>query len=250
MQLELTLHSHEVFWGEKITVLYKATEEQYQKGYDELSTAYPHVTFLKEDNFKQQVVDYVKRNKYSVFFCDDDVMIRPMSDTVEEIATLDSMPDDLLAVSMRLDPKYDWHFERDEAVPIPEMIENTWEWRKAQQDWRFPMSVLGHIFRSEDLLPLVETLMYRNPNQFELTLAENPLPQPLLLCFDEARNINIPANLVQTLFPNKAGTVSVEGLNKRFLAGERIDLDDIIAKTKKARSCFILVPYKFVKVGK
>lgn len=246
MQLELTLHSHEVFWGEKITVLYKATEDQYQHGYDQLQLEYPHVTFLKEDNFKQQVIDYVTRNKYAVFFCDDDVMIRPMHDTSSEFSAFTSHPRVYACVSLRLDKKYTTHFETNARIPAPEFFGNAWNWREARGDWHFPMSVLGHIFRAKDLLPLVETLIYTSPNQFESALADNPLAQPAMLGFNQAKTINLPANLVQTTHRNKAGKVSVTRLNERFLAGERIDLDLVIEQTQDATSCFMLVPFKYM----
>lgn len=238
MQLELCLRSHKHFWGENITVLFKADPE-YQKGYEILAKEYPEVNFLPETNFKQQVIEYVKRNKYTVFFCDDDVMIRPM-EQFEHLLT-----DKIACVSMRLDPKYTWHFERDMPIEKPLIHNNTWVWSQSLGDWSFPMSVLGHIFRSSDLLPLVTSLIYTNPNQLEAALAENPIPQPLMVCFNEAKNINLPLNLVQNVFPNKAGKVSVKKLNDRFLAGERISLTDIIQKVKKARSCFMVVSLTF-----
>lgn len=259
MQLELTLHSHEVFWGEKITVLYKATEAQYQKGYDELSTAYPQVNFVQEDNFKAQVVEYVKRNKYVVFFCDDDVMIRSPRLDGKEWELFELISNGFACLSLRLDPKYDKHFETGKMIPCPRFFRvihdgikyctecYIWNWQKAEGDWGFPMSVLGHIFRRKDLLPLVRTLIYNSPNQLESALADNPLSQPNMMCLYRACNINIPANMVQTTHThNKAGKVSVAGLNERFLAGERIDLDDVIEKTKDARSCFMLIKFKFI----
>ncbi len=243
MQLELLLNSHKRFWGENITVLFKVTEPEYEEGYQKLAQEYPDVDFLPEGNFKQQVIDYVKRNKYSVFFCDDDVMIRPV--TNEEILKL--LTDNLACVSMRLDFRYSKHFETGSEVPVPFLIDNIWDWRKAQGDWNFPMSVLGHVFYSKDLLPLCENLIYRSPNQFESALAENPIDKSYMTSFYEARTINIPANLVQDTHPNKAGKVSVKGLNDKFLQGYRIDLDDIINKTENAKSCFMLVSYKFTK---
>lgn len=247
MQLELCLHSHQLFWGEKITVLYKATEPEYQEGYEVLKEEYPDVNFLKEDDFKQQVVDYVKRNKYTLFYCDDDIIIKPITKKDEKKIKDLLKTEDLLCVSMRLDKKYDYHFETDSIVPRPEFKDNFWMWEKALFDWNFPMSVLGHVFRSEDMLPLCEDLIYSTPNYLESELAKNYLDKPLMACLDEAKNINIPSNVVQTTHPNRAGNVSIEGLNKSFLEGDRIDIDDVLDQTKDARSCFMLIDFKYIK---
>lgn len=250
MQLDLCLRSHLRFWGENITVLYTTDELRYQTGYERLMLKYPQVKFENETNFKKQVVDYVKRNKYSVFFCDDDVMIRPFDKLLEIFVKSVLKIDDIACVSMRMAPNYNYHWETDSVVEIPEFASNTWNWQEADFDWGFPMSVLGHIFRREDILPPCENLFYNNPNQFESCLAQNPLHRKLMFCFDTAKNINIPANLVQTEVPNRAGTVSIKELNDKYMNGEVIDLNDVIQKTKDTHSCFILIDYKFIKEKK
>ena len=239
-QLELCLRSHKRFWGEDIKVLY-SYDTEYKKGYDKLKKMYPEVEFELETDFRQQVIDSLG-GRYTVYYCDDDVIIRPYIDITDRLNNLD-----IACISQRMGQNYDYCFDSDVPVEIPRFIDNLWEWQKYPLDWGYPMSVLGNIFRTEDIKPIIEMTPFRCPNTFEGNLAKNPIQKPLMVGFKEARNINLPQNLVQTISPkNRAGTLSIKEAYDRFMNGQIIDLDDVIEKTKDARSCFILVEFKWI----
>lgn len=241
-QLELCFRSHKRFWGEEVTVLY-TRDFDYREGYEKLRLKYKDVYFELETDFRKQVIDYVKRNKLPVFYCDDDVMIRPYLDITDKLEN-----PDIACISQRMDHRYNYCFDSDVPVEIPRFIDNMWEWKKYPLDWGYPMSVLGNIFRQEDLLPILESINFKCPNTLEGRLAEHPIDKPLMVGFERARNINLPQNLVQTIAPNnRAGNYSPESLNHKFMDGFVIDLDDVIKKTKNATSCFMNIDFRWVR---
>jgi hypothetical protein len=242
-QLELCLRSHQKFWDKPIKVLYKSDKE-FESGYEKVREMYPKVEFLEEYNFKKQVCEALQA-PYSVFFCDDDVMIRKFDENCPEFQEF-KKNDDILCLSLRLARNYDYCFDSDKKVEIPKFINGMWEWFHYPLDWGYPMSVLGHIFRTSELKPLVERLNFKSPNTFEGIMAQHPIPKPLMIGFKEAKNINLPMNLVQNeALNNRAGDTDIYELNKKFLEGYVIDLDDIIKQAKKARSCFFTPVFKW-----
>ena len=78
-QLELCLRSHQKFWDKPIKVIYKSTEACFDEGYEKLKKMYPKVEFERETDFKHQTIEALQA-PYSVFFCDDDVMIMVMTE--------------------------------------------------------------------------------------------------------------------------------------------------------------------------
>ena len=99
-----------------------------------------------------------------------------------------------------------------------------WQWRGAPGDWAYPMSLDGHIFRTEDVLPLIQAERFDNPNLLETRLAKHPIDKPLMTCLDEHVVVNIPLNRVQNVYHNRCGDDwTAERLNELFLAGKAID---------------------------
>jgi SAM-dependent methyltransferase len=90
------------------------------------------------------------------------------------------------------------------------------------------MSIDFHVFRSEEIVPLVQRVSFSNPNQLEEALFRSPLPAPKLVCGEETPIVNLPVNRVQDTSPNRhAGSHDQEDLNSAFLAGRRLALEPI-----------------------
>ena len=244
-QLDLCLRSHERFWGEEIKVLYTCDKE-YKKGYEKVKKRHPKVKFELETDFRKQVIDNLK-GEYTVYDCDDDVMIRPFTEDCPEFKEF-AENEDIAGISLRMARNYDYCFDSDVEVKLPRFIDGMWEWRKYPFDWGLSMSVLLHIFRTEDLKGLLPQLNFHSPNSFESAMAENPIQRDLMIGFDKAKCVDLPMNLIQTEAKfNRTASIDPKELNKKFMQGFEIDLDDIIKKTKDLRSCFCFVDYVWRK---
>ena len=241
-QLELLLRSMKLFWKEwnssKVTVIYKSDKE-YQPGYNTVIELNKWIDFSPEVSFKPQLLRMIDPDKkYIAFDCDDDVFIRPFSLLDKEVKLFENNPD-IMTLSLRLDQRYDYCWDSDRPMRIPKFDKDgAWHWAGQDLDWGYPMSVLFNIFRTKEIKPLLEKLDFTGPNLLEGLMAQQPLSNPRMMCYKEARNVNMPLNLVQDVCKNKALDMSLQEMNKQFLSGKVIDLDSIIRQSKNLKSCF------------
>jgi len=231
-QLELLLRSLNM----PATVIY-TYDPAFKLGYDKLIKMYPDVKFVFETDFKAHVIECMGKypGEYIMFLVDDDVMIEPFEENYPEFDEF-KKNQDIICLSLRLAPDYQ---------DAPDFRNNTWSWRELKWDWGYPMSVSAHIFRKQDILPIMINNEFKIPNDLEIVLRKNPPNRPLMLCLDKPKVINVPANMVQNKYFRKNMGVPAEDIDKNFLSGLRISLEDIIEKAKFSKSCFLRVNYKY-----
>jgi hypothetical protein len=109
------------------------------------------------------------------------------------------------------------------------------------------MSLNGHIMRTELVRKLVNRARFANPNELEeeLDLQRYRAPSKMI-SFKHSCVVSIPANIVTSTHANRAAEVeswSPEALNRRFLEGERIDID--VMDFSRVRGAHDEVPYVF-----
>jgi len=228
-QLELLLRSLTI----PATVLY-TYDSKFKAGYEKLIKMYPKINFIKQTDFKSQLVKFVKSSPYILFLTDDDVIIEPFSEDCSELTEFKNNPK-ILSLSLGLSSK---------------VAGKKWEWKKYRGNyrlrmWGYPMSIDSCIFRKEDILPTILTCDIKNPNYLETFLNLNIPDRPLMMCFDTPRIINNSVNQVQKDFPAHTIGISLEELERKFLNGERLSLDDIRQKAKSARYYRIKVAYEY-----
>src|SRR3990170_6252117 len=102
-QLELLLHSLNI----PATVLYTHSPE-FKAGYSQVKKMYTAVKFVRETDFRKQLIDLVTRGgKYVLFLVDDDVMIRPFAKNCREFKEF-KRNSKILCLSLRLSPDHCW----------------------------------------------------------------------------------------------------------------------------------------------
>jgi hypothetical protein len=219
----------------KWSVVYLATTREHQRGYEKLfQRAFRGCIFYdeKKEGFKQTTLNLLKEEfPYHVFFVDDDCFKSSWNPNDGSLDLLKQRKD-LLTVSLRMDPSYDFCYTQKQKTPPPIIgKDGIWEWKDLQGDWGYPMSLDGHIFHSHDVLPLIRSINFKNPNSLEGRLATQVLGKPLMFCYPNAKIINLPINKVQTVNKNHAGLyhpTSIEELNRHFLSGEQLSLEAIM----------------------
>jgi len=217
-----------------VSILYKASDEKYQAGYDKLIEKYPY-NFIKESNFKNNLVDiYTKgKNKYVQFFVDDNIWKNDFSFDDNEFEIF-KMNNDILTLSLRLHSGITFCHPMNKETTPPSNLNssnkyniNVWEWKGADGDWGYPMSVDGNIFRRKDIEVYVKGFMYNNPNTFEAMMANTPLQNDKMICYSDSKVLNVPMNRVQEVFQNPCGDVDTEFLNEKFLSGQIINIGKV-----------------------
>ena len=228
-QLELLLRSLTI----PASVLY-TYDPAFEAGYKKLLNMYPKVKFIKQTNFKSQLIKVIKGSKYILFLPDDDVMIEPFSEDSPEFR----------------------EFRKDKEVATLSLglsagvAGKKWKWKQYRDNyrlrmWGYPVSVDSCIFRKEDILPTIQSHDISNLNYLETYLNLNMPDRPFMMCFDAPRIINNSVNQVQKDFPSRTSGPSPEELEKRFLNGERLSLEDIKQKANNISHYRIKVPYAY-----
>lgn len=231
-QLDLCLSSMKHFFPDctkyRPQVLYTYTAAVYDYGYDRVKAYHPDVSFVLESTFKAEVLRLVNTAvPYTVFFVDDIVFKEPFSTDCPEWKSFESRSD-IQSVSLRLCPRINYCYTRDMLSLPPKFIEpGVWAWEGASEEWRYCMTLDGSIYRTLDIYPLLVNLPYDSPNVLEGWMDVHKIPRPHVICFQESKIVNIPANRVQTLNSSKNAGISVDALNNRFISGERLSFSNI-----------------------
>jgi hypothetical protein len=216
----------------KVSIIYKA-DIKYIDNYEILKVKFPLFKFLKESNFKEDVVNNVLFDKkYTMFLMDDNVFLSDVTIGDNEFNVFDHS-DEIACISLRLNPLVDFCYTANKKMQKPTFPKRgalVWKYTDYQLDWAYPMSLDGHIFKTEDLLHRLKCLNYYCPNILEGVLAKSPIKKDYMVCYATSKVSNIPCNRVQSVSPNLFGQkykFTEDELNDKFTKGERVDLNHI-----------------------
>jgi len=251
-QLELFIRSMKLYFEEfskyNINILYTYSNDEYKAGYEKLFKIHnnENIKYIKEGIFKNDVLLLLNPdNPYSVFFVDDIVFKNPFT-LKSKVFRLFTLNDDILSLSLRLHPHLTYCYAAKVRMTPPQFERNNiFNWYGQSGDYGYPMSLDGHFFRTSDILPLTRAISFKNPNSYESILAGYPLNRKKLICFGESVIVNNPVNKVQNFNNNVHGKISASFLNKKFLDGYIIDLEDF--KGLKNTSCHQEIEINFIK---
>jgi hypothetical protein len=175
------------------------------------------------------------KETFIFFLVDDNLFVRPFR-LQAVIHALDFLPK-TLGFSLRLGRNTTYAYMLDSSQELPEFEEFDneilkYDWPRAQGDYNYPLEVSSSIFRTAQILPLLASIAFGNPNSLEGGMATRSRwfakEFPSLLCFDTSVTFCNPINKVQTVeSANRAALrhhYSVEELAERFDRGERIDV--------------------------
>ena len=212
-----------------IKVIYTYDEDKFEKGYEKLiNMNYPNVQYIKETNFKQDIINCLDlTKKFTTFFVDDNVFKNEF-DFFDEQMDIFINDKEILCRSLRLHPRLIYCYPMAIPMRTPTFLPNNiFYWNGLDGDYGYPMSVDGHIFRTEQIYPYIIHLGYNNPTMFEGYMAASPMGLPKMICYDKSIIVNNPCNKVQIINGNIHGNVNISDLNEKFLDGLFISLDNI-----------------------
>jgi hypothetical protein len=219
-QLDLLLRSLERHAPHEATrVIWLATTGDFAAGYETLPLN-RSMTNLFDLELRRALWECP--DETVTFFCDDDVVFDtiPHYDLDQWFGTWSYQ---VLCVSLRLG-------KQNKTMPWPGEV---WSWPELPRtDYGFPASIDGHTFRVKDVFRMIEGRKIPNPSELEsVMMARCELfahERPLMGSFEWQSLVGIPVNRVSEQSRVPFGTKypqTTRSLNKRFLAGHRIDLD-------------------------
>jgi hypothetical protein len=137
--------------------------------------------------------------------------------------------------SLRLGANTTWQYQTQRLLgtPVFQETEHCLLWNRntclSHTNYNYPLSVDGHVFRRDEVLPLLEQTQFQQPNQLEARLQQFvSRVGPLMLCPQQSVLVNAAVNRVQDIFQNKVGNkpeYKADVMNQRFLNGDRLSLD-------------------------
>ncbi len=243
-----------------VSVICKASEAAYADGYDILKKEFGgrlQVEWIMETDFKKDLLAQVEdpgsagrgllhrlllrrpgvRRPHVMFLVDDNLFIRDFS-MQQVVRKLDATPSSI-GFSLRVgkNTSYCYSNRCDQAFPrFTERGDGILEfsWPGQEGDFGYPLEVSSSVYRTVDVITLLRTLPYSNPNRLEQGLSVSSRlfarKHGRLLCFEQSVAFCAPVNKVQSILDNRAGSTdeySSGALNRLFLDGARIDVEKL-----------------------
>lgn len=230
-QLDFLLKSMEQHFVEykdtKISVIVKYKNDTHRRAYEKLFCDFPNIHKIIETPstvFKQLTLNSIDPGKkYTTFFVDDNVFKNRFSVSDAEVSKMSS-PENL-CVSLRMCEGMNYcHSAQFHYNHVPKIQDGRWAWRGHAGDWGYPMALDGHIFRTADVVNLLQRIPFRHPNELEYNMSLNPFGQEHMICYKESVIFNNPLNRVHNNNNTPHANVSEDMLADMYLSGKRIKL--------------------------
>jgi hypothetical protein len=185
---------------------------------------------------------------YTCFFCDDDILYRPLTGRPWVEALADERT---LCYSLRLGANTIRQYPSGLAQMVPWPVFGNypagdpewfaWPWHGAvgtvdvELDFAYPGSIDGHLFRTQELRAMLTGRDWDNPTALECALMAACLEdkteqRPAMACGPRSVLVGNPVNRVSEQSNVRHGAtypVTAAELNERWLDGQRLDFDAI-----------------------
>ena len=183
-----------------VTVLC-ACEGRFETAYSRLRSFFPQVDFIRENDFKEQVLDQLERVSTPLFmFGCDDVVFKRTWEPVQIWRTFQELPE-LFGFSLRLGKEITFsgtlgrnmsnpHFHRTDPFLV-------WNWYGGELDWGYPWEIDCTIYPTQfvrDMLMAVRKLDWAHPNKLEGVVAY--LIRPMKALYWVAHHPRAGANFI------------------------------------------------------
>jgi hypothetical protein len=100
-----------------------------------------------------------------------------------------------------------------------------WQFKLGEYDWNYPQCLDMTLYRKSDIYPTLKSLSFENPNSMEGNWANKKPLKQIGLCYDVAKIVNIPLNIINDAFSNRhMGLYTTEDLLSKFKEGLKIDI--------------------------
>jgi len=234
LQLHLCLstllnHCKDILEVSNINVLYR-NDPEYDKSYETLMSEFPMVNFVKEENFKNDLLKLVSNEtniSYVTFVVDDTVFTEDFS-LKEATEALNDNPR-CLGFSFRLGKNTKYCFPLDKPQNIPDtrnVVDDIlmYDWQKAEHDFSYGLELSSSLYYIENIIEILSGCMYDSPNSLESCMSGCYIEdKPNLLMFGKSVAFSAPLNLVQSTHPNRNANFNPDTFRLMYEKGLRFD---------------------------
>lgn len=221
---------------EKTFIIYKVSNENFEKAYDEVQQNFPNAIFLKQEQehdattFKALTVRaFNNPSPYFLLGVDDIIITEPIN--VEHcIDALNRTK--AYGFFLRLGKNITECYMENREVALPPLVAvdediHAWQFNASQADWHAANAFDMALYLKQDMHNAFETLEYKAPHSLQSTWGYEADLNRVGLCYSHSKMINIPLNLVQTECPDVSRNMalySAEELLGKFNQGLKIDI--------------------------
>jgi hypothetical protein len=222
-----------------IQVIYRASDKDFMRAYQEVQNDFQHVFFIAQGDdprtdFKELTLKALEQ--YStpyVLFAVDDIVVTDLIECSLCAAALEQY--DAYAFYLRLGKNLDYCYSMDRAQAVPDLQEvdpGIWQWcfRQSECDWAYPNTVDMTLYRKKDVISLFKQMSYWAPNPLEAAWAcqAGSVMDRSGLCFTYSKIVNVPLNSVQADWTNRnMELLSARDLLALFLEGKKIAIQPL-----------------------
>lgn len=222
----------------KVSVIYRASNDRYERAYGVNKNDFPDVVFYKQgtnpaQDFKPLVIKTVFETPSAyVLFAVDDIVVKGSIDLDRCIAVLEKYG--AYAFFLRLGLNLNYCYPLNCVQPVPKLTHEeqdvvSWRFCDGSCDWAYPHTVDMTLYRKCDIESDLKSLSYHTPNQFEGVWSgrARAVMERKGLCFANSKMVNLPLNRVQHDFNNRAMQISTQELLELFVAGKKMDIEKL-----------------------
>src|SRR5690606_16448132 len=229
------------------TIIYRASNEQYNAAFQTVASQFQSVQFLQQQgihDFKTLTLQALNNSSSNyILFAVDDNIVKDYTSLSECITWLENT--NAYGFYLKMGTHLDYCYTENSPQllpPLTQIDQNifSWEFELGEKDWHYPNTVDMTLYRKKDLLSLFESLSYTNPNLLEGNWAAwwviNKAPSPIGIFYENSKIINIPLNKVQTIniLNRDMNLYTPEELLEKFEAGLKIDISPLYKMKNKA----------------
>lgn len=220
-------------------VLYRSSNESFDKAYQEVAKRFYSVLFVKQgseprNDFKLLTMHLLKSvSSPYVMFAVDDIIVKDDVDLSYCARMLECTS--AYGFYLRLGCNIDYCYSENRATPVPPMQEiddacYAWSFYQGKGDWGYPNTVDMTVYRRDMIYAILSALPFSSPNQLEGHWASGArgVMHLIGLCFEQSKIVNIPLNLVQQDWHNRhMDSYTPQELLDIFSAGKKMDISTL-----------------------
>ncbi|MCH9614590.1 MAG: hypothetical protein SP1CHLAM54_14480 [Chlamydiia bacterium] len=235
MQLYAFLESTERYVknAQRKWVIYRTSDDVYEKGYETVKKDFPAVRFLRQESrsdFKTLVKKAMQADY--IAFAVDDLIIKDHINLKE--AALEMQTTGAYGFYYRLGTNITHCYMQERDVALPHTINlgsglYAWQFSAGDGDWNYPNSVDFTLFCRSDIEKELLKLKFDNPSGLEEKWSKKANLERVGLCTKYSKVVNIPLNVVSQKsrdFGNRTGEeYTTKELLEIFNQGYKIDVE-------------------------
>lgn len=223
---------------ETTTVIYRVTDKDYARGYEQVKAQFPSVSFIQQSSnpyqdFKPLLLKASFESPTShIVYGVDDIVVTDHVDMHQVVAALEKADAYGFFLRLGIHVTECYMANKPQRVPPLQKVSEdiySWTFNQGDGDWAYPNSQDMTVYRKKDLKDLYQHMNFVSPNSCEGQWSAYADLTKKGLCFSTAKIVNIPMNLVQSIYVTNRNMnlFTPKELLAKFNEGLKMDIEPL-----------------------